>query len=112
MLQLLVEELMPYYDVRFVFIASCFRCMFVNSGVQHILCCGFVLFCFASSMLPVSLDCPILIAPSVFSNVYFHPKGIYIYIYIHTCFLDVLLWIGTLTLGSDTQVINPIGFSR
>jgi hypothetical protein len=35
--------------------------------------CVFVLFCFSSScvpMLPVSLDCPFLIAPSVFSNVY------------------------------------------
>jgi hypothetical protein len=41
------------------------------SGVQHILCC--VLFCFSSSyypMLPVSLNCPFLIARSVFYNVY------------------------------------------
>jgi hypothetical protein len=26
--------------------------------------------------LQVSLDCPFLIAPSVFSNVYFHPAGV------------------------------------
>ena len=47
-------------------------CLFAHSGVQHILCS--VVFCFSSScvpvMLPVSLDCQILIAPSVFFNVY------------------------------------------
>jgi hypothetical protein len=46
-----------------------YLCLFANGGVQHILCCVF-LFCFSSSLLPVSLDCPFLIAPSVFSNVY------------------------------------------
>jgi hypothetical protein len=39
----------------------------------------FILFvfelCFVNPMLPVSLDCPFLISPSVFSNVYF-PFGI------------------------------------
>jgi hypothetical protein len=29
-----------------------------------------VLICLSSSMLPVSLDCPFLIVPSIFSNVY------------------------------------------
>ena len=47
-------------------------CLFAQSGVQHILCS--VWFGFSSScvpvMLPVSLDCQILIAPSVFFNVY------------------------------------------
>ena len=45
--------------------------MFVYSGVQHILYCVvlFVL-CLVYPMLTVSLDCPFLIAPSVFSNVY------------------------------------------
>ena len=43
-------------------------CLFVHCGVQHILCFVFGLFFF---VLPVSLDCPFLIAPSVFSNVYF-----------------------------------------
>ena len=47
--------------------------LFAYSGVQHILCCVF--FCFFSVlctlyMLPVSLDCPFLIAPSVFSNIF------------------------------------------
>jgi hypothetical protein len=37
-------------------------------GVQHILCCVFLRLVYP--MLPVSLDCPFLIASSVFSNVY------------------------------------------
>ena len=40
-------------------------CLFAHSGVQHILCCVFVLFFFV--LLPFSLDCPFLIATSVFS---------------------------------------------
>jgi len=35
--------------------------LFVYIGVQHIL-----------SMLPVSLDCPFLIVPLVFSSIYIH----------------------------------------
>ena len=113
-------------DVRFFFSSSC---LFVHSGVQHILCCNVGLFFFVLCtlccqclwivhfwlplqysltfivfvlctlccqslwivhfwlplrvasvsglstsdcpfVLPVSLDCPLLIAPSVFSNVY------------------------------------------
>ena len=51
-------------------------CLFEYSGVQHILCCVLVLFCFlflrlVYPMLPASLDFPYLIATSVFSNVYF-----------------------------------------
>jgi hypothetical protein len=48
--------------------------VFVHSGVQHILCCVFVLFvfvlCLVYLMLSVSLDCPFLITPSVIFNVY------------------------------------------
>ena len=46
--------------------------MFAHSGVQHILCCVFVLFffVFVYPMLPVSLDCSFVIAPSVFSIVH------------------------------------------
>jgi len=49
-----------------------YLCMLAYSDVQHILGC---VFCFAFPrrvypMLPVSLDCPLLIAPSVFSNVF------------------------------------------
>jgi len=52
---------------------SCLRCVYLLAykGVQHILCCVFVLFVFVLClMLPVSLDCPFLIAPSVISNIY------------------------------------------
>ena len=43
-----------------------YLCLLAHSGVQHILCC---VLCFAClrlvyPMLPVSLDCPFLIAPS------------------------------------------------
>ena len=64
-LQLFVGGLMSYL---------CYLCLFVHSGVQRILCCVFVLFVIVLSlvypMLPVSLDCPFLIAPSFFSKVY------------------------------------------
>jgi hypothetical protein len=41
------------------------------SGVQHIMCCFcFVFIRLVYPMLPVSLDCPFLIVPSVFSDVY------------------------------------------
>jgi hypothetical protein len=68
--------------VLFVFTSGCSRrahvlctllvCVWYSS-VQHILCCVFLLFflCLVSyPMLSVSLDCPVLIASSVFSNVY------------------------------------------
>ena len=65
-LQLFVGGLMSY--LRYL-------CLFANHGVQHILCCDFVLLVFALClvypMLPVSLDCSFLISPSVLSNVYF-----------------------------------------
>jgi hypothetical protein len=41
-----------------------YLCLFAHSGVQHILCCVFV-FVFlrlVCPMVPVSLDCPVLIA--------------------------------------------------
>ena len=47
----------------------CDLCLFAYNGVQHILCCVFLRLVYP--MLPVSLDCPFLVAPLVFSNVYF-----------------------------------------
>jgi hypothetical protein len=75
-----------------------YLCLFAYSGIQHILWCVFHLFVFflctlccqflwivlfllhlqysltfiylVYPMLPVSLDCPVFIAPSVFSNIY------------------------------------------
>ena len=58
-LQLFVGRRMPY--LRYL-------CLVVYNGVQHILWCIFLRLVYP--MLPVSLDCPFLIAPSVFSNVY------------------------------------------
>jgi len=37
-----------------------YLCLFAHSGVQHILCCVFVLFVFV--LCPVSLDCPFLMS--------------------------------------------------
>jgi len=50
-----------------------YLCLFAYGGVQHTLCCVFVLVFFrlVYPMLPVSLHCPFLIAPSVFSNLYY-----------------------------------------
>jgi len=47
-----------------------YLCLFAYGGVQHILCCVFCFFFLrlVYPMLPVSLDCPFLIAPSVFSK--------------------------------------------
>jgi len=59
-LQLFVGGLMSYL--------RCF-CLCAHSGVQNILRCVFHRI--ACSMLPVSLDCPFFISPSVFSNFHF-----------------------------------------
>ena len=49
-----------------------YLCLIVHSSVTHILWCVFVLFFFILLfMLPVSLDIPILIAPSGFCKVYY-----------------------------------------
>ena len=45
---------------------SRYLCLFVHSGVQHILC--FVCLRLAFPMLLVSLDCQFVIAISVFAN--------------------------------------------
>jgi hypothetical protein len=49
-----------------------YLCLFAHISVKHILCCVFcfVLIGLVYPMLPVSLDCPFSIVPSVFSNVY------------------------------------------
>jgi len=57
---LFVEGLVP--NLRYL------CCFFACSGVQHILCCLFLRIVYP--VLPVSLDSPFLIDPSVFSNVY------------------------------------------
>jgi hypothetical protein len=62
-----------------------YLCFFVYRSDQHILCCVFRLFVclhFVYPMLPVSMDCPFLIAPLVFSNVYF----VYIHLVVNICY--------------------------
>ena len=59
-LQLFVGGFMSY--LRYL-------CLFAYNGVQHILCCVFVLL---SLMSPISLDCSFLIAPSVFLMFSYH----------------------------------------
>jgi len=47
----------------------CYLCLLARGGVQHILCCVF--FSVFKPTLLVSMDCPFLLAPSVFSNIFF-----------------------------------------
>ena len=47
-----------------------YLCLFAYSGVQLVLCLCFVLPRLVHPMLPVSLDCLFLTAPSVFCNFY------------------------------------------
>ena len=61
-LQLFVGKLMSY--LRYL-------CLFSYSGVQRILRCVFVFLGRVYPILPVSRDSLFLIAPSVFSSVYF-----------------------------------------
>ena len=56
-----------YMHISILILLNCFTYLFTYSGVQHTLCCVFVLFIF---VLPVSLDCLFLNVPSVFSKVY------------------------------------------
>jgi hypothetical protein len=56
-----------------------YLCSYEYSSVQHTLCCVFVFLGLVYPMLPVSLESPFLIAPSVFSNVYFRENCIYLY---------------------------------
>jgi hypothetical protein len=52
----------------------CYKCLWMVHSWLHL---RFSLpFIFILSVLQVSLDGPFLIAPSVFSNVYFHPAGV------------------------------------
>ena len=61
------SSLLPVVSHRSDVLITLFLFFFAHSGIQHILCC--VLFFFV--LLSISLDCPFLIVPSAFSNVYF-----------------------------------------
>jgi len=52
-----------------------YLCLFAHSGPTHIvLCLCFVSLHLVYPVLPISLDYPFLIAPSVFSNVHLQEK--------------------------------------
>ena len=70
-------------DVRFVFVCICLQegscliyvicdCLHIVVSKTYCVCvfCYCVNFRLVCTMLPVSLDCPFLIDPSVFSNLY------------------------------------------
>ena len=71
------ESKMIYFNVNFKFedifflwnIFTLVICLFAYRGVQYILCCIFLRLVY--SMFPDCLDWQFLIAPSVFSNVFF-----------------------------------------
>ena len=69
-----LTSMLWHKSIWFFFVVrdSCVVC--VCGDVRNVLCCVFVLFFFV--LLPVSLDCPFLIASLVPSNVYLKiPKG-------------------------------------
>jgi hypothetical protein len=76
------QRLVRLYLQLFVMSYLRYLCLLANNGVQHtkkmyiMLCFCFALivfvWCLVYPMMPVFLDCPFLIAPSVFSNVYFN----------------------------------------
>ena len=47
-----------------------YLCLLADSGVQHVLCCVFILFRLVYPMLSVSIDCSFFIAPSTINNIY------------------------------------------
>ena len=62
--------------------------------------------CLVHPLLPISLDCPILIASSVFFNVYFHVKKQNIIILKHTYTKSSLNWLGGYCLTPNEQWLN------
>ena len=91
--------------VFFTFASSCLQkgscliyvsCLFAHSGVQHIFC--FICLRLVYPVLPVSLDCPFSIAPSVFSNVYLRLS------YIMKVFM--LLWLGRIDDNHQNKILN------
>ena len=51
-------------------LSTSFVIVYAYCGVQHNLCCVFVLFFLVLCDFCCQFDCPFLIAPSIFSNVY------------------------------------------
>ena len=74
--------------------------LFVFVRVQHRLCCVFLRLVYL--MLTVSLDCPFLIVPSIFSNVYFKLK------YICQLYLSILYIFCILSTTDTSQFLLSV----
>jgi hypothetical protein len=57
-----------FYSSFVTYVDSFYPQLFVGEHRYFYVYCAVFLFCSSSSMLPVSLDCPFVIASSVFSN--------------------------------------------
>jgi hypothetical protein len=82
-----------------------YLCFFAHSGIQHVLC--YILFCFSSSMLQVSLDYPFLNAPSVsimfMKSLWKSPQRS------HFLMLqDILTWPPSFALLTNERVIHSV----
>jgi hypothetical protein len=71
------SSLPPFVCRRYHILFTLFVFLRIVTSATHIVVCFVFCFCFVfilclvCPMLPLSLDCPFLIAPSVFSHVYF-----------------------------------------
>ena len=66
-----------------------YLCLFTYSGVQHML--RFVFLRLVCPVLPLSLGCPFLLAPSVFSNVYLmYTNRLIVWDVLHSLIVDHL----------------------
>ena len=64
---------------------------YAHSGIQHMLCCRFCFVCLplVCPLLPVSLDCPFLIATSAFYYVYLQVPLDYLFLNVPSVFYTV-----------------------
>ena len=92
---------------RVIFFSSCSNLPYhppLRVECLIVLCYWFVCLRLVYPMLPVSLDCQFLIAPSVFSNVY--------NFFFFTKLYKKQIKINKHNWGSNEPVINPHGFSN
>jgi len=91
-------------SVRFISLKRSILCYLCFCGsiywcpTQIVLCFCFICLRLVYPMLPVSLDCPFSIAPSVFSNVYLRLS------YIMKVFM--LLWLGRIEDNHQNKILN------
>ena len=80
----------------------CVADLFVFSVVLCFLVLFVFVLCLVCPMLPVSLDCPFLIASSVFSNVYFH----FIMLLIYSMIVEITVVIEWLFLNQCSNLVQ------